>query len=568
MHKFWRNTMLLSLLSVGSISLVSYLVFREGGLKQTYDKRILKLKDNTFSKDQADAGDLELENIEEIQDKADINIYYTKWGVQTFYNLLRLSLLAKTEVQFLYSSEIHQQSKINLEELNDFLKNKKSNNLSKSEQENESQYQKSQAIDLNKQKVDFFDFIERKVISNPNKKIQIWINSDSIKDDARVIKLLSHPNVIINGIEDSNVIAYHLLEFWLNKEKASLYDPTTNTWSNKDQKFYNRATQYILPSDLLQKYNIDRYRIFFSENHYVDLLKRTGLKNIFPFFKTETSKTIKDLIFTTRDKNKKRISTYWSKITSLNWELERDKVNADKKLNNRPSMIVLGTALNDDFDFFATLVKEYSEQYNIYYKGHPGHNVTSNRITSKISSHNKFSFFNYKTGLNEDFTLPIGSIASVLETQIPSEELTSDHATEENGLYFDKWALTDPLTSAAKAIFNGVNTPKDFIVLFEQDQRKIVTKENFSEKLDEYRQESLKTYIQNNVSFEVPENTENLDLWNQGLLITNPNTFIREISISRVSRVENTFDIVLNVKIQANGYTESFNDIHITKPIS
>ncbi|UWV83162.1 hypothetical protein [Mycoplasmopsis cynos] len=71
-------------------------------------------------------------NILDIQDESDINLYFSSYGVQTFYNLIRMSMLSKKEVHFYRSNKLISFHKdLNVNEFEHFLKNnRKVNDLS------------------------------------------------------------------------------------------------------------------------------------------------------------------------------------------------------------------------------------------------------------------------------------------------------------------------------------------------------------------------------------------------------------------------------------------------------
>ncbi|QCZ36722.1 hypothetical protein [Mycoplasma nasistruthionis] len=571
MKKITKHFLILLSVTTASVAAVSYAFFNKNGLYKTKFLDKQKLIENSMNLN-LDASYNQLnayDNLLDFQNSADINIYYSRYGIQNFYNMIRMAMLAQTETHFIYSSDIVFQSKLNKEELQNFLINKKAFDPNKSQEENIRNYSRSKVIDVEKN-LDGYDYkyeFERIIKQNPDKKINVWFNSEIIKEDISVItELLQYPNVVLNGLEDSNVIAFHLYNYWLPQAKSVLYDEQTKKWSNSSSSIYNRVSQYILPTDLATDYNIHRYNLFFSDNYHVDLLNKEGLLHIYPFFKSDPTLTIKDKLFATRDKNNKRLSTHWSKITGLDWKQDRDKVASNKALNNKPGLIVLGTAENNDFDFYATVVKLYSDQYNIYYKGHPGHNSTSDDIVKKISSHQEFSFYNYLTNKTEKYVLPENNIADILESQIPSEELTSDHAVEENGLYFEKWALADPSTSAAKGIFNKINTPQDFAVLFLKNESKIATDRINETVWNDYIQETLVNFVINNVQITKPQDTSNLEQWNANLAIIDPKGILSSVKIVEISNSENQFTFKLQVVLnQVNNqqYAETIT-IHKT----
>ncbi|VEU72760.1 Uncharacterised protein [Mycoplasmopsis gallopavonis] len=65
------------------------------------------------------------QNVLQLQDQADINIYFSTFGVQTFYNMIRMSMLANTETHFLWTSKIAIQSNFNEDAYRHFIQNDK-----------------------------------------------------------------------------------------------------------------------------------------------------------------------------------------------------------------------------------------------------------------------------------------------------------------------------------------------------------------------------------------------------------------------------------------------------------
>lgn len=76
---------------------------------------------------------------------------------------------------------------------------------------------------------------------------------------------------------------------------------------------------------------------------------------------------------------------------------------------------------------------------------------------------NKLSYRDYLDNTTKTYTLPDNNIVRPLEIQIQSEEFTTHHALEENGLRFDKWASVDITSSALIGLNNGYNALSDLI---------------------------------------------------------------------------------------------------------
>ncbi|MCU4117019.1 hypothetical protein N8G13_00885 [Mycoplasma zalophi] len=61
-----------------------------------------------------------------------------------------------------------------------------------------------------------------------------------------------------------------------------------------------------------------------------------------------------------------------------------------------------------------------------------------------------------------------------MESQIQSEELTTNHAIEENGLYFDKWIGLDSISSALYGIDNNKNSIEDLLAVYDLKKGKLI----------------------------------------------------------------------------------------------
>ncbi|UWV80819.1 hypothetical protein NW069_01370 [Mycoplasmopsis cynos] len=68
-------------------------------------------------------------------------------------------------------------------------------------------------------------------------------------------------------------------------------------------------------------------------------------------------------------------------------------------------MIILGTNSTNDQDSISKILLEYGDQYNIYYKGHPGMNANASFIINKLKPGAKISFFDYETQQRRSFTI-------------------------------------------------------------------------------------------------------------------------------------------------------------------
>ncbi|MBN0919513.1 hypothetical protein [[Mycoplasma] gypis] len=440
----------ISLLSLGAITTISVFFTRHKVLKINSNQENTNLN---FTRQKLIQ---QYDNIIDYQDKADINVYFTPYGIQPFYNFVRLAMLSKNEAHFLYTKNVVFQENLNKDSFEEFLKTKRLNNTNLNDEKNEENHKNSRVIDLGTQfESSAYNYISSIIKNNPNKNIFVWLNSDFFKNDIRFAELSQNPNVVVNAIEDSNILGTMIAEEWIPQIKETYF--INNKW-DYNSKIYDRYTQYLLGQKL------DNIQLFFSSHKVVEDLKNNQIHNVLPFFSSDINKEIKDVLFSSRDKNRKRLSVeHYPKITGLNWEKERDKVQKIEAINNKKSLIIMGSVSEEDYQFVINVAKKYGKQYNIFYKGHPGHNIVNKWIEDELSQHKEVSYSDFVDNSSKKFILPDDVYVVPLESQIPSEELTTNHALEDNGLFFDKWILTDSTSGAVNGIINGKNIPNDII---------------------------------------------------------------------------------------------------------
>ncbi|MGZ9429022.1 hypothetical protein [Mycoplasma sp. 1012] len=389
-------------------------------------------------------------NILDEQDSADINIYYSSYGVQTFYNLIRMAMLSKKSVIFYHSkNNVEIQQQLNTNELRKFLQNERNTD--------EIYLEDSKVIEVKGEENKFFEQAYYQAYLNPTKKVNVWFNSDHIASAGSYFeKIKNLKNVKLQAIEDSNVLGeYHIEHFYSQEEfKSKYYDFSKNEWKT-NLGSYDRLTQYFRSAEM------NNLKIYWSDKIVSNKYSILNFKNHLPFF--ENYNNLKDLIFTIRTKENKRFSSFWSKITGLDWEKERDKVNELKSKFNKPSLIILGSGYDEDFDYVMTIIAKLNSQYNIFYKGHPGVNKTSNELQKAIKSAKEISYYDYDQKVKRTLNTAKIQNFDILESQISSEELTTHHANEEKGLWFDKWFATDYSTSALFGLKNNKNNFEDLI---------------------------------------------------------------------------------------------------------
>lgn len=412
---------------------------------------------------------------------SDINIFFVHDGVQPFYNNLRLAMLSKTETHYFYSSNSPLVKNINFEKFENFIKNERSiyyrnkeNELIKINNDSSAELKAYEAeirnvSSVRKLGIFYIDELIKNVkdimINNKDKKINLWINSDNLRFYLPLIELAQVNNLIIRGLEDSNIIGKYIsdnlhikLSDWLKYELEDVGKSDEQIKKYVQNSFYvNRSENYLLPKIYKNIY------YYFSYQNDVDKLKLMGYENI--KLLSKENKEIKDYIFEYRTKNNSRMFSYWPEIIGLDWEKIRDSIKVDKNHNNKKSMIILGTSLESEWNFVMHVVDKYKDEYNIYYKGHPGHNKLSDEIEEffKFSEdeEQKVIFYkDYSNGENKKIAINRNDIIRTLESQIPSEEFTTNHANlkdETRSLWFDAWVLCDPTSGAVSGIVNYKN---------------------------------------------------------------------------------------------------------------
>ncbi|TDV24254.1 hypothetical protein BCF59_0207 [Mycoplasmopsis mustelae] len=407
-------------------------------------------------------------NILDTQNQADVNLYYSSFGVQTFYNLIRMAMLSEKEVHFYRSMDLKDyHTSLNVNKLEDFLKTKRkvSNQLFLTNSKVHELGRKTTEVEFLEQAIEY-------VKNNPNKKIAIWTNSDHFVRAAQLLARLSKfSNVLIFGIEDANSIANYILEkYYYDKQFIKNNQDNLGHWVNPIANFYiNRGNQYLVSNFY------PNISVWWSDSLNADKFQKMGIYKNYSFFENN-SINLKDKIFNTRDNQNKRLSTYWASITGNDWERQRDIVKSIQDSNDKPSLLILGTESKNDQNLIAKILFEYGDEYNIYYKGHPGANINVSYVLNYLKPGYLVKYYDYETNQTNVFKVKNSWKITALENQIPSEELTSEHATEPNGLWFNKWIALDSTTSALFGILNNKNTYSDILMLAKSVNQQIYRK--------------------------------------------------------------------------------------------
>ncbi|WP_027120908.1 hypothetical protein [Mycoplasmopsis lipofaciens] len=466
-------------------------------------------------------------NVTNLLDKADINIFGFSTSVQPFYDFIRLALLSKSETYFTYFDyDDNRNLQINGQELERALNyNRLINNDTK---------KKSKVIgfkrDVSHGPRQIVDKMHDIIRNNRNKKINIWIPSNEISWAPNILELTGYRNVKLMCLNEANSIlsAYeNSFNEILNKIDINKESSIDNIIENVDD--FNKGgnqLNYISLSTF-----IPNIYYFFEDNETVKKFKNNfpwlkrfytysvdpdyRIKNEFFNYRVkvidnEKTTDFNNPIYKTKDngelvKNRFFLTDIWAKITGKDWRTEKNKVKEVQEKSNKPKLIYLGgdDAKNEKNDL-AYLIDKYQDEYNIYYKGHPNFSVIDNWIKSTVLAHEELTFVSNLDEKIHTTYLKEGNYLTILNNQIRSEELTSEHAHDEDGLWFEKWAVTDVTTGALRSFVtsNSRNKPSDLVFagVYLRDSESHIIKRIFTTPDQE---------IANN-----PKSKENVKNWN------------------------------------------------------
>ncbi|WP_027121357.1 hypothetical protein [Mycoplasma leonicaptivi] len=125
------------------------------------------------------------QNLINVQNDADVNFYYSSYGVQTFYNMIRLAMLSTKEVHFYHSNKfVAIQNDFNDDEFLKFIQNER--NASDEDKRNSTIKRIGYYIEGGYYK-EAYEYAK----SNPNKKINVWFNSKGGHRNDTVISVFS-----------------------------------------------------------------------------------------------------------------------------------------------------------------------------------------------------------------------------------------------------------------------------------------------------------------------------------------------------------------------------------------
>lgn len=353
--------------------------------------------------------------VENLND-ADINLFYNGWGSITYTYMLRLALLAaagkinpdgspmtsqnEREVHFGIATSaegLSHQAKTKKEEFERVLK------LTNPKSSVTDMHSDAQGLIIEK----WIKIIQE----NPNKKINVWWNSAHLSHENgslmnKILELAGFKNVHLQLLEDGSAIGYVKTIFDNQKE-------IERTKSQEDFMKHiadDENNQYLAPLAFNNVYS------YFSSDAWDEIVAK------YPAIRKINPQGLAEQVFNTKIQdgiNLNRLFKYWPVISGNNWE--EVKTNIEKANIENPgkkTMLLLGSYGEDtEEDFIKWVWDHYHDQYNIFYKGHPGHTVHTNWIINDLIP-------NHAT-----------SGMYTIESSIPSEELTREHIAD--GLTFD-----------------------------------------------------------------------------------------------------------------------------------
>lgn len=346
------------------------------------------------------------DDVHQYAESSDINMFYTGWGTVTYTYMMRLALTSSLNSQVLFgfapnADGLGHQKRTNANELQKFF-------------------------DISKKESKVFNFgsdadggsaVDKwyeTIIKNPNKKINIWWNADHVDHgngsyEHKILELAGFKNVNIHLLEDGAAMGDLIKNWTTNKEYANKFK------TKKDFENIDKVTQYLVPT------------VFENVHTWISMPVVNQMKATDPtlyknFHKLDTD-LLGDKVFNTRINitddqgatTTPRISSFWSKITGVNW-MDAKKIfdNAKSENPSKKSLMILGSYGNSgEMDFIKNIYAKYHDNYNIFYKGHPGHPFYSDWIKNEYKNPGLY----------------------VLDPMIASEEITKEHIAD--GLVWD-----------------------------------------------------------------------------------------------------------------------------------
>lgn len=223
------------------------------------------------------------------------------------------------------------------------------------------------------------------------------------------------PNVSINGVEDGAVM--------------------TRSIMNKGLKYWRSQPTFYYAS---RSKRINICSIVSNEMNSLD----DQSKLISP-----SVDWMSDQLFNKRHKEDGSYFSNWAKIIGVDWQTINKDIRTINS-NGKPSLMIIGSYGfgQTELDWVKDIFNKYKNQYNIYYKGHPGINAVAEELNLDINN-------------GEDEM--VKQNMHILPNSLASEELTNNHVAE--GLWFDKFAMSDWSGAIENIPANGHNTKHDLL---------------------------------------------------------------------------------------------------------
>lgn len=409
----------------------------------------------------------------DVANSADINLFFNTFGIGIWETFLRTSLLTNGDV-YLGINEadvngLKQQKLVNKEKWLEFQRKFKLKTSAN-----------SQILNLYDSKTqDDYVAIEKweEIIkANPNKKINVWHRAGVLAE--KYFELLTkYENVNLQVVEE-NPNSYFL--FSETSDYKKMFDELPKNPSyNSVSELPNYYEKFFLLSTI-KNYG-KRCHTWWSIPKAFDFLKSKNIPNHHLMYgatrkyEPKAEKwSVSDALFNSRDIDNNRISVkWWSTISGKDWKKQRDIVEEALSKSKRKSIIFIGEPYNTkQWDLLITAFVKYGDNYEIFFKGHPGHSNNVDVIENKINKAVDYKYIDLIDNKEKTFTMPKDRQIYVLDAQIASEELTTRHVNDEvvngvtiKGLWFNKWVSATMASNAMLGLNNGKNNYKTDVLL-------------------------------------------------------------------------------------------------------
>lgn len=346
--------------------------------------------------------------------KQELGVYYTGPGTFPWATFIKHSILADSDATIfrIYdeTTSLSHQSEFNAQAFVDFKK-------SRGFTGRVIQHPRALMSAFHRRIMEYLD-------DNKNRKINLFLNFNNIGSWPANYDLLKfnmidrimtkYPNVSIHGIEDGSTLTKTLINRGL-------------TYWRKTAPVY-----YAAHSDRINGYSIINNEVNTFDNQTKIL--------------SPSSDWLSDKLFEKRHPGDGSYFSNWTKILGIDWESMHKKIDIINS-NGKPSLMILGSyGVYGEKAWIKNIWLKYKDTYNVFFKGHPGHNASSEEISLEINR-----------GEND----MIHQTLHMLPANLPSEELTNNHVSE--GLKFDKFAMSDWSGAIEDIPANGYNTKHDLL---------------------------------------------------------------------------------------------------------